>query len=235
MIIKSWRFHPFLKVLWDRKFNNDGHRFQNLWSRKFEWRLACLSTYTLKIASKTCTVIIFFACWGQDIMEDIWNAISSTLNLIMVKGNRFWIYKTKYWKRKSYIPMFLESSSWNQPLHKDPPKRKSSSETQGQLIAWGARKKKMTRRKISWKFTRMPCEKEPFLTILKLLDDWLGRKILSIMPPIGEQQPLKLMFLYELCDWMRFEKKNIAFNISRPWNYLSQLLCWCKCIITWGF
>ena len=30
--------------------------------------------------------------------------------------------------------MFLESSTWNQPLHKDPTKRKSSSETQGQLI-----------------------------------------------------------------------------------------------------
>lgn len=235
MIIKSWRFHPFLKVLWDRKFNNDGHRFQNLWSRKFEWRLACLSTYTLKIASKTCTVIIFFACWGQDIMEDIWNAISSTLNLIMVKGNRFWIYKTKYWKRKSYIPMFLESSSWNQPLHRDPPKRKSSSETQGQLIAWGARKKKWPDERSHESIQGCRVRKNHFLPFLNCsTTDWAEKSFL-LCRQSANSSPWNWCFYTNYAIGCDSKKKNIAFNISRPWNYLSQLLCWCKCIITWGF
>ena len=63
----------------------DGHCFPNLWSRKFEWQLACVSRYSsctnTEIAGKSCIVIMFIKCWGQEIMEDIWNAISTPIRV----------------------------------------------------------------------------------------------------------------------------------------------------------
>ena len=55
-----------------------GHGFPNL---EFERQLDCV-TLGLKKQLKLLAIFAFFACWSQDIMEDIWFAISSILNLM---------------------------------------------------------------------------------------------------------------------------------------------------------